>query len=177
MRFASRAEHGVDESQRGVHQTELDAFAEDHPNTPPEVLELYYGVEGEPTLRQQHQTGAGHPDNEEEDSDNDSDAVVDEETDQSHEPVKVPLSECPFDDAGLLLFQSALKIVSEEGILPAGYNVCEDEWDGVAYPVVEKITVGSRKKVPIVLPLEDWLPRARRWAQALDVMNRILLDL
>ena len=120
MRFASWAEHGVNEDQCGVHQTELDAFAEDHPNTPPEVLELYYGVKGEPTLQQQHQTGAGHPDDEGEDSDNDSDAVVDEVTDQSHEAVKVPLSECPFDDAGLLLFQSALKIVSEEGILPGG---------------------------------------------------------
>ncbi|KAF4597019.1 hypothetical protein EYR40_007469 [Pleurotus pulmonarius] len=105
------------------------------------------------------------------------------ETTLRHKPVKVPHSVCPFDEAGRQLFETAVSVAQEHNVVPAGYGVLPDEWDGDGYPSEEIITSGKKggKELRVALPIKTWKPRAERWAQALhaytmfDELSQMLL--
>ncbi|KAJ7584221.1 hypothetical protein C8J56DRAFT_863611 [Mycena floridula] len=162
MRFISRAEHGVDERQEGVHRTVLDAYH-------------WYGVEGQERAPNRNQTGAGHPP----DEDLDEHIANMEEGQVRHDAIDVPKATSPFTETGEQLFWAAFQAVQENNIVPAGYCIQPDEWEsfGGSYPKTEQIPVGARKKVQIELPVHDWYPRACTWVQALELMNRFIVEL
>lgn len=183
MRFISRSEHGVDESQPGVHQSVLDAFVEDHPNVPPHVLEAFYGTDGNHDRgRRPNQTGARHPPDEEDDEEDIDtqleEMIANEENGNvRHDAIEVPKSEGPFPPDIEALFRNTLQTLQDHDIVPENYGVTEDEWDSDGYPERETLAVGSRKKISIQLPVDIWLQRASLWAQGLDLMARFEVEL
>lgn len=138
----------------------------------PEELANYYGVHGPTQDRRRGQTGAGHP----QDENDSSDSSDDEQNEEEVESVEVDESHPPFDEHHLALFRDALRQVCDQGIIPEGYGVLEDEWGGDGYPTVETIQSGRRGRREITLGLPDsiWRPRAILWIQAVDIMTRIL---
>lgn len=167
MRFMGMTEHGVyTDDCEGVH---------------PDVINQYYGVHGRETRRAPGQTGAGHladeEDNEEENwTDLGERIAEDQSANLHHEPVKVPEQTDPFSsDLHRQAFLASLTAVREQGILPAGYRLHDEELDTGTYPAYEIIKSGRRgtKQLRIALPLFQWRPRAELWGQALDILNRI----
>ncbi|KAJ6518490.1 hypothetical protein DFH09DRAFT_1427334 [Mycena vulgaris] len=155
----------------------------------PDAINRYYGVEG---ARRRHrgQTGAGHASEDEEDpNDNDEEPELDREeelenqiqADQAqnirHAPIKVARHSSPFEDeeveADFLQLLSA--VLSQVDELPENYGVLPEEWDDDDYDEIETIRTGTNgKELVVVLPRSDWFPRAVQWAQALDLLNRVL---
>lgn len=138
-------------------------------------------------------TGAGHASDDEaegEESDNHSELDLEEElenqiqADQAqnirHAPVKVARHESPFDDVEQedMFLELLDAVISQPEVLPADYGVLEDEWEDEDYPETETIRTGTNgKELVVVLPRDDWFPRAVRWAQALDLLTRVLEEL
>lgn len=93
-----------------------------------------------------------------------------------HAPIKVARHANPFDDLDdENQFTAVLRTVIEQGILPEGYNVLEEEWGGLVYPETETINPETRRKqLIVVLPKHIWLPRAILFAQGLESMTHIL---
>ena len=89
----------------------------------------------------------------------------------------MPLTANPFQsidayEAFTLAFQQACN----EGKVPTGYGVAEEEWVDGSYPEHEVITVGRSKRVhEMALPFVVWWPRAVSWANGLDIMSHICL--
>ncbi|KAJ7096209.1 hypothetical protein C8R44DRAFT_835293 [Mycena epipterygia] len=152
----------------------------------PDTIERYYGVEGDQRFRRPGQTGAGHPDGEDQDE---PDAWVDE-TEQltnavtedlahniRHPPIKVARHRNPFQSAVIEAnFFGALAEIVQRGVVPGGYGVREEEWEDGTYPAAEVINPGTRgKEIIVALPRGIWLPRAVYFAQALDAMTRSLV--
>ncbi|KAJ3531850.1 hypothetical protein NMY22_g7983 [Coprinellus aureogranulatus] len=87
-----------------------------------------------------------------------------------HNAVPVPSNGNPFpSDEATTTFMAALNSVIDSRVIPDGFYLLEDEWDGVRYPTSEPIRV-ARKDVDIPLPFEVWYPRAVMWAQGLRLM-------
>ena len=137
-------------------------------------------------------TGAGHASDDEGDhgeSDDDSDLDPEEElenqigADQAqnirHAPVKVARHKSPFEDVEHEdIFLQLLDTVLSHPDLPENYGVAEDEWEAEDYPETETIRTGTNgKELVVVLPRDDWFPRAVQWAQALDLLTRVLHEL
>ena len=111
--FISEVQHGL----------AIDAFPEVHPD----MLQYYHGVISNQIQNRPNQTRAGHPSDEETDSDSDSTAKLDiiDSSDDSglpqaiashihaniyHKPVQVPCSHLPFSDmTNEVLFKNELK--------------------------------------------------------------------
>lgn len=166
----------------------------------PEVLERYCGVDGHERQRAPGQTGAGHPGDEDvddgiedpgaENSDSDDEDAAslftdivqrsiakDQERNIRHDPIKVKRSQNPFTDKeqGLANLLMLLDSADHHRIIPVGYGVLEEEWGGEGYPETETIKFGrKRRELEVILPTEIWLGRAIRWAQALDIMVRLV---
>ncbi|KAJ7127202.1 hypothetical protein C8R44DRAFT_874280 [Mycena epipterygia] len=67
------------------------------------------------------------------------------------------------------------ELENQPGILPEEYGVLEEEED---YPEIETIRPGKKgKEIVMILPQADWFLKAARWAQALDLMTRVLHEL
>jgi hypothetical protein len=185
LRFLGQTEHGIYDN---------DPMDTVHPDT----INRYYGVDGPEQTRRLGQTGAGHAadegsdleplDSGSEDSEENNDSDIDAEwtelqheiaRDQAHnirhEPIKVARHRNPFPtQAAEDEFHNILKIVVEQGVIPEGFGVCPDEWED-GYPEQETIKTGLRGKgLEITLPEAVWFPRAILWAQALDVMSRLV---
>lgn len=92
-----------------------------------------------------------------------------------HAAVAVPPTTMPFHSMEANeAFILALQVSRDEGIIPTGYGVAEDEWESEIYPEVEVITVGRAAKEYVVhLPFGIWWPRAVLWAQGLDALSAI----
>ncbi|KAJ7149583.1 hypothetical protein C8R46DRAFT_915629 [Mycena filopes] len=154
----------------------VDPFKELHPDT----IERYYGVEGPIQVRHPGQTGAGHPDDEDEDE------WVDEADEyrrgrrfgaqhmaSGHQrgtaSQPVPLER----NGGKFLW--ALGEIVQLNLVPEGYGVIEDEWEDGSYPSMEAINPGTRgKEIVVELPRDIWLPRAVLFAQGLDALEHSL---
>lgn len=92
-----------------------------------------------------------------------------------HEAVPVPLSNCPFTDDVLSLFEQGLRIITDSGDVPSGYGATFEEMDGGIFDEEEEIKVGlQRKGYAMQLPRSVWKPRMELWAQGLFAMNNIL---
>jgi hypothetical protein len=157
----------------GVYAT--DPMDDVHPDT----IERYYGVEGAERVQRPGQTGAGH----EEDDDwiDKTEPLVNAVTDDlahniRHPAIKVACHRKPFRSPEIEQnFLAALGDIIAQGIVPEGYGVLENEWDG-PYPALEAINPGTRgKQILVALPRDLWLPRAILFAQGLDAMTRSLV--
>jgi hypothetical protein len=185
LRFLGQVEHGIYEE---------DPMANIHPDT----INRYYGVDSIEQTRSDGQTGAGHPDDEDIDSETgDTDVEDGSEGDESdgdhqwtalqcqiasdqahnirHKPVKVARHHNPFaTPEAETEFRDILALVVESRTIPGGYGVLVDEWED-GYPEREIIKTGLRGKgLEVVLPEEVWFPRAVLWTQALDVMTQLV---
>ncbi|KAJ7173237.1 hypothetical protein C8R46DRAFT_893090, partial [Mycena filopes] len=157
----------------------VDPFKELHPDT----IERYYGVEGPIQVRRPGQTGAGHPDDEDEDewvdeADEYLHAVVEEDLAHNirHPAIKVARHRNPFHSSTMEEnFFGALGEIVRLNLVPEGYGVIEDEWEDGSYPSMEAINPGTRgKEIVVELPRDVWLPRAVLFAQGLDALERSL---
>lgn len=73
-----------------------------------------------------------------------------------------------------ILLLEVLTEVEDQGIVPDGYGLTEDETE--EYSSIVEITVGAVKHVGIELSELVWKPRAVRWVQALETFNSVLLE-
>ncbi|KAJ7685421.1 hypothetical protein DFH06DRAFT_968421, partial [Mycena polygramma] len=180
MRFLAQTTEGVYRSDPldGIH---------------PDAINQYYGVAGLPRTRRQNQTGAGHADDDASDIESDDDELApgdreaelenriadDQAGNIRHAPIKVARHESPFETVEQEeMFFALVRAVTAQVDLPEDYGVQPEEWDVEHYPEVEVIRPGTRgKEILVVLPRETWYPRAVKWAQALDLMSRILTQL
>lgn len=103
--------------------------------------------------------------------------VAEENRHVRHAAVDVPSTASPFDTAEALeVFTLAIRETQEQGIVPSGYGVAEDEWADGSYPDIELITVGrGKQEYTVELPFEVWWTRSVIWAQGLDIMTRICM--
>jgi hypothetical protein len=68
-------------------------------------------------------------------------------------------------------------VLADLEAIPEDNGILEDEWEDDDYPEIESIKLGtSGKEWLIVLPRDEWFPRAVQWAQALDLLKRCLLS-
>ncbi|KAH7919743.1 hypothetical protein BV22DRAFT_1022427, partial [Leucogyrophana mollusca] len=167
MRFMGQTQHGL--------------YNDDCAGIDPTVINERFGVHGPEIHRHPAQTGAGHASDEEED-DEDTENVGEEaahleaDANSHHEPVSVPKHANPFpNDQYEQAFKTALATVVRRDMIPMGYGILQDEWDDDSYPSMEVIRSGRRrgKELRVGLPITKWLPKAVRWCQALDILNRL----
>ncbi|KAJ7189050.1 hypothetical protein C8R46DRAFT_877303, partial [Mycena filopes] len=157
----------------------VDPFKDLHPDT----IERYYGVEGPEQVRRPGQTGAGHPDDEDQWVDEEAEAYLHHAVEEDlahnirHPAVKVARHCNPFHSATTEVhFIGALGEIVRLGIVPASYGVLQPEWEGENYPSMEAINPGTRgKEIVVELPRDIWLPRAILFAQGLDALERCLV--
>jgi len=164
----------------GIYQDDCDHLS-------PEEIEENYGLFGAQRRRMPGQTGAGHPDDEddfdmsmvEEGTDEwidiDGDIFLETDPNIRHEPVSVPDHRCPFSLDGLDAFSKGLRLYIERDYTPPGLGMCSEEWENGQYPSIQVIPSGRRgsKELPIQLPHELWLPRSQLWVRGLHVLNFI----
>ncbi|KAG6376026.1 hypothetical protein JVT61DRAFT_1990 [Boletus reticuloceps] len=107
----------------------------------------------------------------------DDNVAVDQSRHIKHPAINVPASSTPFHfHDTLAIFTQALQEIRNEGIIPVGYGVAEEEWPDGTYPEVEVISVGrSREQYQVELPFAVWWPHAVLWAKGLDVMTRVCM--
>ena len=71
-----------------------------------------------------------------------------------------------------VLFKNALEEICNNGLIPAGYGLTPEEWEGGEYALSEPIVFGQhRKEIIKELPGSVWLPCAVTWGQGLHVME------
>ncbi|KAE9393687.1 hypothetical protein BT96DRAFT_828844 [Gymnopus androsaceus JB14] len=169
MFFLGQLEHGLYEDCRGVD---------------PDLLNHFYGVTGEPVQRLPHQTGAGHPADEEGDDSEEEEwnALVnrigeEDDSEFNQDPIEAPKHADPFQDDDLhAIFSEALDRLRNSGAIPRGYGVHSTEWGDTGYPLFGTIRTGlsGRKELRIALPDSTWRPRSVQWAQGLYLMNQLI---
>ncbi|KAF9033010.1 hypothetical protein BDP27DRAFT_1245711 [Rhodocollybia butyracea] len=167
---------------------------EDCPEVDPNLLRRFYGVHGKPVQRQAHQTGAGHPPDEEQ-SDTDSKGTDDgsewmgighsgenelegeDKNEFNAEAVEAPVHTNPFqNDETYRVFEAALDRLDETGQIPLGYSIHPSEWEEDGYPALGSIRSGRKgsKRLEIALPDSVWRPRSVRWVQGLYLMDQLM---
>ncbi|KAJ7459475.1 hypothetical protein B0H11DRAFT_1737159 [Mycena galericulata] len=174
------------QTTEGVYTDPLDGIH-------PDAINRYLGVAGPRQHRSSNQTGAGHASDDDSDSDDEEQEQLlrtdeadienrvgrDQAHNIRHAPIKVARHQSPFEniaqEEGFLDF---LEDTFQQGDLPEDYGVQDHEWDEEDYPETEIIRPGTRgKEILVILPRDEWFPRAIQWAQALDTMNRVLSQL
>jgi hypothetical protein len=69
-------------------------------------------------------------------------------------------------------------VLADLEAIPEDNGILEDEWEDDDYPEIESIKPGtSGKELLIVLPRDEWFPRAVQWVQALELLKRCLHEL
>jgi hypothetical protein len=134
--FIAQALRFLNQTKYGVY---IDEF-EDCPGMSEEEIQAYYGTQGAETTRQLGQTGAGHaPEedgNEHQEVSMSFGSIAQEIEDGiqgqiGHEPIPVPKHESPFPASDLRGFQNMfftmLNDACDEGLIPHGYGVAEEE--------------------------------------------------
>lgn len=112
-------------------QTQNGIYKDDFADVDPQTLHQFYGTTANNHIRHNHQTGAGHPP--EEDSDDEVPILRAQITDSQqhhihHEPIEVPDSRLPFPDSTIAdLFYATLNTLNDEELVPAGYNILPEE--------------------------------------------------
>ncbi|KAI0054649.1 hypothetical protein BV25DRAFT_1816776 [Artomyces pyxidatus] len=180
MRFLAAVEQGA--------YVDIDEYEAVHPD----LLNRYYGVEGPVHSRRGHQTGAGHPSDEEDDTDSDADEredifqdlgdriAADQQANIRHEAI-IPASKMspfPSPEAEHAFWEVYAQTATGDDV-PANLMLSAEEWEGDGYPTHEDILVGtrSRKVLVIALPIDVWYPKALAWGRALYLLEHCLLEL
>ncbi|OCB85260.1 hypothetical protein A7U60_g7887 [Sanghuangporus baumii] len=100
--------------------------------------------------------------------------IENNEHDLHVESVQVPEMRFPFFDPQTEdIFFDTVREAMEQGIMPRGFGIHQEEWPDDGYPTGEILKVGKNPEVLIALPLEIWFERALLWARGLYVMLRI----
>ncbi|KAJ7129683.1 hypothetical protein C8R44DRAFT_732550 [Mycena epipterygia] len=130
----------------------------------PDAINRLYGVAGRWLRCSRNQTGTGiASDNELEEDEGEHELSVEE---QLENQVQADLA------------QNICHQPMKPSILPEEYGVLEEEWEEEDYPEIETIRPGTKgKEIVMILPRADWFLRAAWWAQALDLMTRVLHEL
>ncbi|KAG0696814.1 hypothetical protein DFH29DRAFT_1071949 [Suillus ampliporus] len=143
---------------RFLGQIQFGVYHDDCKGIHPDVIEEYYGVYGNTMTRRQHQTGAGHP-IDEEDSDNKEEppnmtqAITDEQRHHiHHEAIHVPLQRDPFisDKTHQQFFVTLAEVVAED-ITPCDCRLTADEWENDEYLIFETIPLPVESRFRLFL--------------------------
>ncbi|KAK7471321.1 hypothetical protein VKT23_002730 [Stygiomarasmius scandens] len=190
MRFLGQLEHGI--------------YDDEFIDVDPEILEQYFGADKSDSDSDNSDNSDSSEDmeslqdNEEEMqdlSDNSSSQSMSSDKDDTewsaledqvaediesqfyHAPVAIPKHSEPFSTTQHRQnFQKVFENIVDDDFLPAGFGILEDEWENEEYPSSEILKSGRRggKEIHIPLPVEEWLPLARLWVQALVAMNECI---
>ncbi|KAG1847639.1 hypothetical protein DFJ58DRAFT_663184, partial [Suillus subalutaceus] len=157
-----------DKSPKDLHflgQMQFGVYRDDCEGVHPDVIEEYYGVHGPTMTRRQHQSGAGHPIDEEE-SDNEEEplnmvqAINNQQRHQiHHKAISVPSQINPFtNDETRWQFSATLIEVIAKDITPCDCRLAANEWEGDEYPIFEAIPVGQQglKELHVSLAELSW---------------------
>ncbi|KAF8201941.1 hypothetical protein K438DRAFT_1799663 [Mycena galopus ATCC 62051] len=186
------------EAMRLLGQTTEGVYKDPMDGIHPDAINRYYGVDGALRRRHRGQTGAGHASDEDDGSDDEIDhngsheelevdmeerlenqIAEDQARNIRHAPIKVARHGSPFEDDEVESeFLELLELVLFQDDLPDDYGVIPAEWDDTDYPEAESIRTGTKgKELLVILPRDEWFHRAVQWAQALDLLNRVLEEL
>ncbi|PPQ79843.1 hypothetical protein CVT24_003646 [Panaeolus cyanescens] len=92
-----------------------------------------------------------------------------------HPPIEVPEATSPLSGHEFKRFVKRFNAM--DGREPVGYGIRREEWDDGVYPATEQLAVGRASRATTIhLPDHIWRPRARKWAQALYVIRKIIRD-
>ncbi|KAG2338330.1 hypothetical protein BDR05DRAFT_978182 [Suillus weaverae] len=152
--------HGPDTNNKRfmfLGHLQFGIYRDDCEGVHPDMINEYYGVHGHTTTQQHHQTGAGHP-TDEEDSDSDSNdkhlntmvwAINNQQRQQiCHEAISVPSQQNPFvDDTTRQQFSATLDEVIAKGIMPNNCRPTLDEWDGDDYPISKELHISLAEPI------------------------------
>ena len=108
----------------------------------------------------------------------DDELAADQERHVRHPPIPVPNNNSPFDEEGELSFIQCLHDVRALELVPEHYGLTEDEWEEGVYGEEEHISRGrNSRQMGVELPFQIWWPRAVAWAQGLELMGQLLVEL
>jgi hypothetical protein len=161
---------------RLLGQASLGIYEDEFQGICPAALQRYYGIYGREVVRRRNQTGAGHPSDEVDESDEDSviDRIEqDQANDVQHDAVEVPDADTPFqNEEDENMFFETLEEVVIEGIVPEGYNLHEGE-DEYDENTSEYLRVGRRREHHVEISLADpiWRTRSTLWSQAASILD------
>jgi hypothetical protein len=172
---------------RLLGQTKFGVYHDDCEGIHPDIIEEYYGVDGPPLVRQRHQSGAGHPADEDDNGDgvtidqaSVTKAIIDQQHQHAcHEAVHVLCTGNPFVNAKLEEdFFAVLGEVITQQITPNNFNLTPEEWEDGQYPIYETIYVGchASKELHISLAEPIWYQWACLWCQALVMLSHFMTD-
>ncbi|KAK7025803.1 hypothetical protein R3P38DRAFT_3316416 [Favolaschia claudopus] len=142
----------------------------------PDVIAELYGTHRNVMQRGDGETGTGQLDDEDEDWEDMIDEVEAANAHHfHHEPVPVPKHQNPFDDEDFATFDAALHEANRVHLIPPGYGLLREEWEGEMYPAFEIIISGRKgsKELRVALPDSIWRPRAELLGRALAFMDRL----
>ncbi|KAJ6489726.1 hypothetical protein C8R45DRAFT_1138343 [Mycena sanguinolenta] len=163
-------------------------YLDDCAGVHPDIIQQYYGTRGPQRRQMSGQTGAGQLDDEdislpssnlatESSSEVDLEELVEEaHAGNFHDAVGVPKHANPFSDDGTMqLFYDSLEATIRTDIVPPGYGLLPEEWEGGEYPTFEILKSGRRggRELRVALPDAIWRPRAVMWGRALAVLEQI----
>lgn len=157
-----------------------------------DLIEQFYGVTADLPQRHAGQSGAGHPP--EENSD-----VADEENEPAgsvednscmdelaqtqdenvrHDAIPVAEHRSPFDLTQEAFFDALLDAAFSGHVIPDGYGLSDGELASEPWNQFQDIGVGRKRAshLCVELPVAVWLPRARQWVQALEIMNHLVFS-
>ncbi|KAG1726809.1 uncharacterized protein EDB91DRAFT_1254183 [Suillus paluster] len=179
--------HGSDtkdqspQDMRLLGQASLGVYEDEFEGIHPAILQRYYGIHGRELVRGRNQTGAGHPNDELDESDEDS--IIgrierDQANDVQHDAVEVADGNTPFqNEEDENSFFEILEEVVMDGIVPEGYNLQEGE-DEYDENTTEHLRVGRQRENYVEVSLADpiWRTRSTLWAQAASVLGHFEAD-
>ncbi|KAG1750321.1 uncharacterized protein EDB91DRAFT_1046232 [Suillus paluster] len=179
--------HGSDtkdqspQDMRLLGQASLGIYEDEFEGIHPAILQRYYGIHGRELVHGRNQTGAGHPNDESDESDEDS--IIgrierDQANDVQHDAVEVADGNTPFqNEEDENSFFEILEEVVMDGIVPEGYNLQEGE-DEYDENTTEHLRVGRRRENYVEVSLADpiWRTRSTLWAQAASVLGHFEAD-
>ncbi|KAJ7468189.1 hypothetical protein FB451DRAFT_1369188 [Mycena latifolia] len=149
------------QTTEGIYTDPLDSIH-------PDAINRYYGVAGARQHRHRGETGAGHTsDNEGDPDDSDEESELD--------PQEELENQIQADQAQNIRHAPLLAEVLSQPDVPEDYGILPEEWEGDSYDEVETIRTGTNsKELVVALPRDDWFPRVVQWAQALDLLTRVV---
>ncbi|KAG1864580.1 hypothetical protein C8R48DRAFT_601657, partial [Suillus tomentosus] len=164
------------QDMRLLGQASLGVYEDEFQGIRPAVLQRYYGIYGREMIHHHNQTGAGHPIDKVDESDEDS--IIDRiEQDQAnavqHDAVEVPDGDAPFqNEENENMFFEILEEIVMEGIVPEGYNLQEGE-DENDENTSEYLRVGRQREHHVEVSLADpiWRTHSTLWAQAASILD------
>ncbi|KIK77899.1 hypothetical protein PAXRUDRAFT_165463, partial [Paxillus rubicundulus Ve08.2h10] len=129
-------------------QTTFGLYHNDCDGIHPDVIEEYYSTNSPPLTHQSHQSGAGHPIDEENNGDGADVGVIEAFVNQQwqhahHEVVSVPSTGSPFiNHESEEEFYTMLHCIIAQNITPNSFILTPDKWEDTQYPIYETIYVG-----------------------------------